>query len=148
MTPSGLLVGHWKLVSFTEERGAEWVDVFGSNPKGYINYSASGYMSAVLARSDRPLLSGPWSQLTDHAKAQNFDGLVAYAGRYTDHGERVVHHVEVCWIPNWEGRDLERFITYLPGDRVLLRTPQTRFGRTQPVQEIVWERAPAPLAAE
>lgn len=66
--------------------------------------------------------------------------MVAYSGRYTDHGDRVVHHVEVCWISNWEGRELERYLSFLPNDRVLLRTPPLRNGRPQPVQDVLIER--------
>lgn len=131
------LVGHWQLVSFTEERDdGSTFDVFGPEPKGFITYTASGHMSVVFASGARQPYSGAWSGVTDTHKAANYDALVAYSGRYTDHGDRVVHHVDVCWIPNWEGRDLERFVDYLPDGRVVLRTPQTRFGRRQPVQHV------------
>lgn len=139
------LVGHWKLVSFTEYRpdGTQF-DVFGPDPKGFITYLDSGHMSVVFVGAQRKPFSGAWSDVTDRHKADSFEAMVAYSGRYTDHGDRVVHHVEVCWIPNWEGRDLERQITFLPGGRVMLRTPATRFGRPQPVQDVVVERVSAP----
>ena len=131
------LVGHWQLVSFTESReNGEKLDVFGACPKGYITYLESGHMSVVFASADRVPFSGAWEAVTDRQKAASYDGVVAYSGRYTDHGDRVVHHVDVCWIPNWEGRDLTRYVTYLPNGHVLLRTPETRFGRRQPIQDV------------
>lgn len=132
------LIGHWQLVSFTERRdNGESFDVLGPDPKGYITYLESGYMSVLFAGAHRKPFSGPWDAVSDQHKAAHYDAMVAYAGRYTDHGDRVVHHVEVCWIPNWEGRDLERFLTYLPDGQVLLRTPAMRFGRPQPVQDVL-----------
>ena len=140
------LIGHWQLVSFTERReNCEEFDVFGPNPKGYITYLESGHMSVLFASAQRKLFSGPWDAVPDRQKAENYDGMVAYTGRYTDHGDRVVHHVEVCWIPNWEGRDFERFLTFLPDGRVLLRTPPVRFGRPQPVQDVIVQRATSKL---
>ena len=136
------LIGHWQVVSFTERRdNGEQFDVFGPNPKGHVTYLESGDMSVLFASVHRKRFSGPWEAVSDRHKAENYDGMVAYAGRYTDHGDRVVHHVDVCWIPNWEGRDLERFLTFLPDGQVLLRTPPVRFGRPQPVQDVIVKRA-------
>ena len=135
------LIGHWQLESFTEQRddGSSF-DVWGPDPVGYITYLPSGHMSVVFAGSKRTPYAGAWSGVTDAAKAANYEAMVAYSGRFTAYEDRVVHHVEVCWIPNWEGRDLERFIHLLPGDRVLLRTPRERFGRRQPIQDVTVRR--------
>ena len=136
------LIGHWQLVSFTEPReGGAPFDIWGPNPKGFITYLASGHMSVVFAGTQRKPFSGAWDSVTADHKASNFDSMVAYSGRYTDHGDRVVHHVETCWIPNWEGRDLERFLTYFPDGSVRLRTPPTRAGRPQPVQDVIVKSA-------
>ena len=144
MSARSPLIGYWQLVSFTERReNGEQFDVFGSNPKGYIAYSESGHMSVLFASARRQPFKGAWDGVSDTQKAANYDAMVAYSGRYTDFGDRVVHHVVVCWIPNWEGRDLERVLTFLPDGRVRLRTPEMRFGRPQPVQDVIVQR-PAP----
>ena len=135
------LIGHWQLESFIERgENGESFDVWGSNPAGYITYLESGHMSVVFAGSARSAYSGAWSGVTDAQKAANYDAMVAYSGRFTAQEDCVVHHVEVCWIPNWEGRDLERHVTFLPDDRVLLRTPSERFGRKQAVQDVIVRR--------
>ena len=144
MSARSRLIGNWQLVSFTERReNGEHFDVFGPNPKGYISYLESGHMSVLFASAQRKPFKGAWEGVSDRQKAENFDGIVAYSGRFIDHGDRVVHHVDVCWIPNWEGRDLERFLTFLPDGQVLLRTPATRFGRPQPVQDVIVKLATA-----
>jgi hypothetical protein len=33
------------------------------------------------------------------------EGFVAYAGRYSFHGDRVIHHVELSLFPNWVDSD-------------------------------------------
>lgn len=135
------LIGYWQLVSFVEYRdNGESFEVFGPDPQGFINYSDAGRMSVVFASAQRKPYSGPWNAVTDRHKAENYDAMVAYTGRYSDFGDRVVHHVDVCWIPNWEGRDLERQLTFLADDRVCLRTPAQRFGRPQPVQDVIVQR--------
>lgn len=134
------IVGVWRLVSFREERDGDMVDVFGPEPRGFITYSADGHMSALLADPRRPRLKGAWSTITEAAKATNYDALVAYGGRYTLDGDRVRHHVEICWIPNWEGRDLVRFLTFESADRLVLRAPGNP-ERGQAAQEVVWSRA-------
>lgn len=138
------LVGHWRLESFTEQRddGTSF-DVWGPDPVGYITYLPNGRMSVVFAGAQRARFTGAWVDVADAHKAACYDAMVAYSGRYTVHEDRVIHHVEVCWIPNWEGRDLERFVTLLPDDRVLLRTPSARFGRKQPVQDVIVRRVPS-----
>jgi hypothetical protein len=135
------LIGHWQLESFTERRAdGSSFDVWGPDPVGFITYLPTGRMSVVFAGSHRARFAGAWSAVTDAAKAAQYDAMVAYSGRFTAYEDRVVHHVEVCWIPNWEGRDLERAVTLLDDDRVLLRTPEARFGRAQPVQDVVVRR--------
>lgn len=141
----GRLVGYWRLVAFTERRAdGSSFDVWGPSPKGYISYTEDGRMSVVFGGSQRVPFKGAWDAVTPEQKAANFEAMVAYSGRYTEHADRVVHHVEVCWMPNWEGRDLERMLTFLPGNRVMLSTPPLRFGRPQPVQDVLVERATAP----
>lgn len=97
-------------------------------------------MSALLARADRPRFRGQWNEIADTQKAAALDGLVAYGGRFSDFGDRLVHHVETCWIPNWEGRDLIRIPEYRGADRMILRTAQDSNAAARP-QKVEWRRA-------
>ncbi len=47
------------------------------------------------------------------------EGFVAYAGRYSFRGDRVIHHVELSLFPNWVGTDQQRWVE-LAGDRLTL----------------------------
>ena len=136
------LIGHWKLVSFVEQHhGGPWSDALGANAKGYISYSPGGHMQVLIGALDRPRFRGEWDAIPVVDKARCLDRMVAYSGRYTVADDRVLHHVEVCWIPNWEGRDLVRLASFPTASRLLLRTEAALDGRPRPMQEVLWERS-------
>lgn len=136
------IVGQWRLMSFREQApDGTWNDALGAGARGYISYSAAGHMQAMIGAADRPRLRGEWSSIPDRDRARCLDRMVAYAGRYTLGADRVLHHVEVCWIPNWEGRDLVRLASFPLPHQLLLRTEPSTAGRVRPMQEVLWERA-------
>ena len=136
------LFGNWRLVSFIEQQpGGEWQDALGAGAGGAISYWASGHMQVLIGSNDRPRLSGEWTAVPDAAKARCLDRMVAYAGRFTVSGERLLHHVDVCWIPNWEGREMVRLASFPAPHRLLLRTEAASQGRPRPMQEVLWQRA-------
>jgi hypothetical protein len=136
------LVGTWKLVSVSAstENGEVNKTVYGPNPTGLITYTADGRMSVVLTEDGRkPLSVADRVAAPADERAQAFSTLVAYAGRYTFSGDKVIHHVEVASIQNWVNQDQVRFLTW-QGDRIVLRTPpELRGGKRQTI-ELVWER--------
>lgn len=149
-TPSNPLLGTWTLVSAIARSsdGISNSEVYGTNPAGYITYTAEGRMMVMFARSDRQLLSqNIGSPLSDEIRsipaselAEAFTTFNAYAGRYTLEGNTVTHHLEVASIPNRVGTDLVRTFTIVDGNRVILKTtPVVRDGVSQ-VFELVWER--------
>jgi hypothetical protein len=74
------------------------------------------------------------------------EGFVAYAGRYSFHGDRVVHHVELSLFPNWVGIGQERSVE-LSGNRLILSTRPLLLAGTLQLPRLVWERvAPFPGA--
>ena len=136
------LIGHWRLVSFVEQQNdGKWADALGPNAKGCISYWASGHMQVLIGALDRPRFRGEWSAIPPSDKAACLDRMVAYSGRFTLAGERLLHHVDVCWIPNWEGRDLVRLPSFPQPGRLLLRTEPVTDGRARAMQEVLWERA-------
>ena len=136
------LIGHWKLVSFVEQQaGGPWTDALGASAKGCISYWPTGHMQVLIGALDRPRFRGEWNAIAAADKARCLDRMVAYSGRFTLKEDRVLHHVDVCWIPNWEGRDLIRLASFPASNRLLLRTEAATDGRHRPMQEVLWERA-------
>lgn len=141
MTDSKRLLGQWRLIRYSEVApSGETVDVLGPGAKGRLAYFPDGRMMVMVTGDQRPRLSGAWAAIPVEQKAVAYDRLIAYAGRYSDQGTRVIHHVELCWIPNWEEKDLERLVIPQGENRMILRTPPARSGRTDPVQDLLWER--------
>lgn len=137
------LIGHWSLVSFIEQHhGGPWRDALGPNAKGCISYWPTGHMQVLIGALDRPRFRGEWDAIAAADKARCLDRMVAYAGRFSVAEDHVLHHVDVCWIPNWEGRDLVRLASFPTPKRLLLRTKAATDGRSRPMQEVLWERAP------
>ncbi|RZJ21643.1 MAG: hypothetical protein EOO54_12175 [Haliea sp.] len=136
------LHGHWRLVSFREQKpDGSWFDALGPGATGCISYWPSGHMQVLIGGDDRPRLRGEWSAIPATAKADCLDRLVAYAGRFEWDGERLRHQVEVCWIPNWERRELIRLPSFPSDGQLLLRTEAATDGRPRPMQEVLWQRA-------
>lgn len=135
------LIGHWQLVSFVEQRAdGSWFDARGPQAKGNISYWPSGHMQVLIGALDRPRFRGEWSAIPAHDKALCLDRMVAYAGRYTLAQDRLLHHVDICWIPNWEGRDLVRLPSCPQPGQLLLRTEPATSGRASVMQEVLWQR--------
>ncbi|MBJ3761166.1 lipocalin-like domain-containing protein [Maribius pontilimi] len=112
------LIGSWRMDAWTRTSvdTGETTDALGPAPIGYIAYHPDGRMMATVFRRDRPAPSvAGW---TDAEKARLFDDMLAYVASYTLEDDRVIHHVDGSWNPNWHG-DLSRPFT-LDGDRLVI----------------------------
>lgn len=112
------LIGSWKMQAWTRKSVAtgEVTDALGPDPIGYIAYHADGRMMASVFRRDRPApREAGWSETE---KAKLFDDMLAYVASYRLDGDRVIHHVDGAWNPNWRG-DLSRPFT-LERDKLVI----------------------------
>ncbi len=91
------LVGTWKLVSYEVRSADDNVDYpLGRDLRGYVMYTADGFMSATLMRPGRPRFSAPDILLGSvEEKVAAAEGYIAYCGRYELRDDRVIHHVEL-----------------------------------------------------
>jgi Lipocalin-like domain len=139
------LVGAWRLLSWENQAADGQVTYpMGTDPRGYVIYTADGRFSVTISRRGRAgfaagdLLSG-----TTEEKARAVESFVACAGRYTFHGDRVIHHVELSLFPNWVGSDQERWVE-LAGDRLTLSASPLLLAGKQQIPRLVWERIDPP----
>jgi hypothetical protein len=120
---TGGLVGAWRLVS-TEQHLRDGTvrpsPLYGPNGVGYLIYSESGRMCAMLMDPSRV----PWKadSPTEAELRSTFEHFVAYCGRYevSEKEKAVIHHVEMDLIPNSVGSDRKRYAV-LEGNRLTLR---------------------------
>jgi hypothetical protein len=136
------LVGTWRLVSATERMkdGTARPDPnVGALGRGYIVYTATGQVCAMLGNSER----ARWAVLDQPSAAEASaipENLIAYCGTYSvdEAGGFVVHHVEIDLSPNRTGTDRKRFFT-ITGDRLVLFAAPPLPERVQALT-ITWER--------
>ena len=114
----GELLGSWRMKSWTRKsvETGEITDALGPEPIGYIAYHADGRMMATVFRRDR--LSSTATGWSVPEKSQLFDDMLAYVASYSVEGDRVVHHVDGSWNPNWHGALSRPFV--LEGDRLMI----------------------------
>lgn len=120
------LPGSYVLESWRRRDGTE---PFGSHPVGHLTYGTDGRVGVQIGASGRlpiglpveallearAMLRRPWKLVfrSDVIGALkrfigNASGFTAYSGTYDVEGSRVVHHVDLATIPDWEGTDLIR----------------------------------------
>lgn len=136
------LVGAWRLVSATERMrdGSERPDpTVGALGRGYIVYTATGQVCAMLGNSQR----SRWVVADQPSAAEASaipENLIAYCGAYSvdEAGGFVVHHVEIDLSPNRTGTDRKRFFT-ITGDRLVLRAAPPLPEEVRALT-ITWER--------
>ena len=135
-------IGTWRLVdySFIHDDGViekPW----GTDVRGYLLYSAEGYMSGNLgpARHRRGVIERISPDPASTARPRRNRRYIAYTGRYTVENDTITHHVEASLFPHWVGRPEVRHYSF-GGDRLTLRTDTLRHGRHTMVAQLIWER--------
>lgn len=137
-------VGVWRLLTWVHapQGGGEEIAPWGPHPLGFISYTASGRMSAVVSAPERKASAANTGQLPVEEQAQLFRTVFAYAGSYTLESDGVVvHHVEVASDPNWFGSHQRRLFR-IEGDTLIITTPPVRIlGEGTPrIHTLVWKR--------
>lgn len=133
------VVGAWSLESFVIDAASESEKPrFGNNPVGYLIYTATGRMSAVLMAAHRAKLDSPkGATSTQQELVDSLANFLSYAGTYEIRGNRVFHHVEVSVFTNLVGTTLEREFN-ISGDTLTIRTlPPEIWGTSN---RLVWKR--------
>jgi Lipocalin-like domain len=146
---SNPLLGSWHLrrweITYGDQRPATLP--FGADAVGLIVYSTDGWMSASIARGQRPKLSADSVRKAPAAEVlAAFESWFGYAGRYTLrlHGDKpqVVHHVTMALNENFVGTDQVRDIEFDGEGRLTLSASDTVPGSTVARHHrLRWQRA-------
>ena len=133
------LVGTWKVVSVTNERGGTATDAFGPNPQGITIFTSNGRFVRVETRSDLPRFgSNNRNTGTPSENQAVVQGSLAYFGTYSCNvGEKsCTYRIEASTFPNWVGGDQKRVVT-LVGDELREDNPAASVGGKA---VLVWKR--------
>jgi hypothetical protein len=140
------LIGAWKLVTYQEipVDGSDPFEPLGPTPQGIIMYTPDGYMSAQLAKPDRPRFStGDWFAGAPADYIAEASTYIAYTGPFhvDEDAQTLTHSMFISLFPDWTGQTQPRRVS-LEGDRLELGTvsPIQSSGRTVN-SALVWRRA-------
>ena len=125
------LVGIWRLVSITTDGKAN--PLRGGKPTGYIFYTASGEMGAII-QPDRPPITKLGAEPSPPEALAALRGYTAYFGTYTvDEKARIVTHHRTGNVQPGGEADVQRHYRFEPGNRLVL-------GGVGTTNQNVWER--------
>lgn len=140
------LIGAWRLVSYVEEPvdGSPRFEPLGTQPQGLILYTPDGYMSAQLAKPDRPKFStGDWFAGSTEDYVAEASTYIAYTGPFhvDEENQTLAHSMFVSLFPDWTGQTQPRAVS-IEGDLLHLGsvTPIVSAGRTVN-SRLTWKRA-------
>jgi hypothetical protein len=136
------LAGTWQLESWTigySDRD-ELSLPFGEEPQGLLLYSADGWMSASVCRSDRRRFPEDQSprRLSEAAQAEAYASYFHYAGRYRVRDGDVIHYVSQSLNPNFPGTEQLRHAE-LDGHTLVLSGKDEVAGVTR-FHSLVWHQ--------
>ena len=137
-------VGAWRLVSYAQ-RLVDGTTRASPLTAGYIIYTDTNHMCAVLTNPNRPKwkLSSPYATTTDQAEGLSaIQGADAYCSRVEVHAQEgfVLHLVEDSVRPNLVGVIRKRWFTFDGPNRVALRIDPTELALPVVDGTLIWER--------
>jgi hypothetical protein len=131
-------VGTWRLLDYSLIHDDGVVEKpWGTEVRGYLLYSAEGYMSGNLGPARRR--QGVIERITPASRPRRNRRYIAYTGRFTVQGDTITHHVEASLFPLWVGRDEVRYYTF-DGDTLILRTGPLKSGHHTLTAQLTWQR--------
>ena len=132
------LVGSWQLVSASSvSRSGERNETpYGIAPVGILIYASNRRVTSLISYGGRKPLS---MKATPEEQVEAFNTFLAYTGRYSVDGDKIIHHIEISSVQNYVGKDLVRTMK-LDANRLILNTPPTMVnGKFQSI-ELSWQR--------
>lgn len=134
-------VGTWKLIS-CELKSSDNQSIYplGQDAIGYLIYSEAGYMSVVLMKAERTsFVSEDIRASTPEEKIHAAETYISYCGRYEIQGNKIIHHVEVSFFPNWVGTAQERLFQF-EDNHLILSTPPFLVDGNLQTGLVIWKR--------
>lgn len=142
------LVGTWRLADYYTRDANDHVGYpLGPSALGLLVYAAGGHMSGCLMRAGRRPFSSPRAEAVDRGGTDDevrraFDDYFGYAGRFRfdEATSTVHHHVEICSIPGWDGRETVRTVVRNPDRSLTYITPPRVHEAAEQRAFLVWRR--------
>ncbi|WP_448956262.1 lipocalin-like domain-containing protein [Labrys neptuniae] len=135
------LVSTWRLKSHVQHTLAtgELSHPRGPKPQGLVTYTADGRFALMNVPGERQKPAA--IQATPEEAVALYQGLTAYAGRYSIEDNTIVHHVELSWNEAWTGTDQRRRFKIEGDELTLIAGPSANHMDGKVVEATLkWER--------
>ena len=148
ISPATALAGAWHLVRWdiSYSDGRPTTLPYGDQACGTILYTDDGWMSACIARGDRPKLSSASVRSAPESeRLAAFESYFQYSGPYTlqtvDGQLQVAHRVTMALNPNFVGTEQVRNATFSGDDGLTLSASDTvPGGHVARHHRLIWSR--------
>jgi len=134
------ITGTWRLLSLEiRKKDNEVIYPFGKEVKGILIYQNNGYMSGMISGEGRPNVSAPATMgIPEKERLEISKNFIAYAGKYLVEDNRIIHDIEVSFIPNLMGSSSHAGNYHLDGNNLCI-TSEQRAGRNNDSSiKVVW----------
>lgn len=139
------ITGRWDLVAWEQlyDDGRRQYPM-GEQPQGFIQYTEDGYMSCMICKPHRENFTtgGQWNA-SDTEKAQAYNSMMSYAGRYVLDGNTVTHLVDLSLFPNWIGGQQKRVFHLNDQGRLVISARLEEGTAEARTAQLVWQRSRA-----
>jgi hypothetical protein len=134
------LVGTWKLISETVQRGDQTDQPFGASPLGTMMFDPGGHIAMIISRPSLPRIEANRRDAgTLDENKTILAGTLAFFGTYkvsVPDGLLTIH-VEASTFPNWVGTDQKRYFTLAGDEMTWVNHAPAVSGETA---KLVWRR--------
>jgi Lipocalin-like domain len=141
MSARDRFVGKWRLASMVARaEDGTVIYPYGPDALGYLLYTAGGWMTTTVARSDWPNTSA--NNLADAAGVGNTvtnSGYVNYCADYEVYEDFVVHAISMSLLPRLLGTRQRRYFEF-NADELTLRAPDAEINGAKMALEVHWNR--------
>jgi hypothetical protein len=128
-TVKGQIFGVWAVVSIVNDVDGKKIEPYGANPKGQFIFTADGYFSINIIRTDRPkFVSNTRTTGTPEENKGAVQGSNSSFGTYEISSDgSITLHIVGSTFPNWDGTKQKR-LAAIKGDEITWTNPTPSIG--------------------
>ena len=136
------ITGTWRLLSLElKKKTGETVYPFGKEVKGLLLYQRDGYMSGIISGEGRPHVSVPATMgIPENERLAISKNFIAYAGKYHTEGHKIIHAVEVSFIPNLTGSSSHAGTFSFINNKLCITSEQGSGSNNEFLIKVTWEK--------
>lgn len=131
------IIGTWKLLSYELKKEGKVIFPLGKKVNGLLLYQENGFMSGIISGENRPNVTKPATMgIPDNERLEISKNFIAYSGKYCVDNDKIIHSIEVSFIPNLIGDTSHFGIFELKGNNLVIKS--TPLSLKEIIVEVTW----------